>query len=66
MKRPKSKVIHIANCNVEDKAQKVVRPEGMRPYDALLDAQMCGEDSSAFLKAIRVACPLFCAREELV
>jgi hypothetical protein len=57
MKRPKSKVIPIANCNVEDKAQEVVRPDGMRPYDALLDAQMWGEDTSAFVSAIR-ALPL--------
>ena len=52
MKRRKSKVIPISNINVEDKAQELVHSDGMRPYHALLDARMCGEDTSAFVVAI--------------
>jgi hypothetical protein len=52
MRNRESKPISIANIKVEDGAQELVRSQKMRPYLALLEAQMSGQDTAPFVAAL--------------
>jgi hypothetical protein len=54
MRDRESKPISIANIKVEDGAQELVRSQKMRPYLALLEAQMSGQDTAPFLAALAI------------
>lgn len=52
MRNRESKPISIANIKVEDGAQELVRSQKMRPYLALLEAQMSSQDTAPFVAAL--------------
>src|SRR6266702_6333077 len=52
MRNRESKPISIANIKVEDGAQELVRSQKMRPYLALLEAQMSGQHTAPFVAAL--------------
>ena len=52
MRNRESKPISIVNIKVEDGAQELVRSQKMRPYLALLEAQMSGQDTAPFVAAL--------------
>lgn len=57
MRERESKPISIANIKVEDGAQELVRSQKMRPYLALLEAQMSGQDTAPFIAALATMPP---------
>jgi hypothetical protein len=57
MEDKEPKTVPIASLIVEDGAQELVRSEKMKPYLALLRAQMSGQDPTLFFEAL-AALPL--------
>ena len=57
MTKAKIRSIAISELNIEEGAQELVRSEKMKPYLALLKAQMRGQDTEPYLAAL-AALPL--------